>query len=248
VSAVRAMAEDKQAIIPAKGRVVMISGANRGIGLAIARRLHVDGYRLSLGARDPATLAEAAGALGDDVLHCRYDAEDRPTAAAWVEATAARFGRIDALVNNAGILRAFPFDRPDEAALDEMWAVNVKGPYFLSLAALDHLRATGQGRVVNILSNTGLRYAGGVPGYAMSKFAATALTHVLRYGVWDDGIRVSGLCPGAVDTEMSATNAPFPGEKTDPDTLAAIVSLLISLPNSASVSAMPVNYALESMV
>ena len=242
------MAEDKPATIPPAGRVVMISGANRGIGLSVARRLHADGYQLSLGARDLVKLAEAVGEMGGEVLQCRYDAQDRPTAGAWVEATAARFGKIDALVNNAGILRAFPFDRPDEAELDEMWAVNVKGPYFLSLAALPYLRATGQGRIVNILSNSGLRYAGGVPGYAMSKFAATALTHVLRYGAWEDGVRVSGLCPGAVDTEMSRTNAPFPGEKTDPDTLAAIVSLLISLPNAASVATMPINYALESVV
>ena len=242
------MAEDKPATIPPAGRVVMISGANRGIGLSVARRLHADGYKLSLGARDPDKLAAAVSDLGGEVLQCRYDAEDRPSAAFWVEATAARFGRIDGLVNNAGVLRSFPFDQPDEAQLDEMWAVNVKGPYFLSLAALPHLRRTGQGRIVNILSNSGLRYAGGVPGYAMSKFAATALTHVLRYGAWEDGVRVCGLCPGAVDTEMSRTNAPFPGEKTDPDTLAVIVAMALSLPNSASIATMPINYALESVV
>ncbi|MCB0219105.1 MAG: SDR family NAD(P)-dependent oxidoreductase [Chrysiogenetes bacterium] len=242
------MGEGKQGTIPPDGRVVMISGANRGIGLSIARRLHADGYRLSLGARDPAKLAAAVADLGGDVLQCRYDAEDRPTAAAWVEETASHFGQIDALVNNAGVLRAYPFDQPDEDQLDEMWAVNVKGPYFLSLAALPHLRATGQGRIVNILSNSGLRYAGGVPGYAMSKFSAVALTHVLRYGTWEDGVRVCGLCPGAVDTDMSRTNAPFPGEKIDPDTVAAIVSLVISLPNSASIATMPINYALESVV
>jgi len=243
------MAESKKpATIPPAGRVVMISGANRGIGLAVAQHLHELGYHLSLGARDPAKLAAAVADLGDDVLQCRYDAEDRPTAAAWVEATVERFGKIDALVNNAGVLRAFPFDKPDEPQLDEMWAVNVKGPYFLSLAALPHLRETGQGRIVNILSNSGLRYAGGVPGYAMSKFAATALTHVLRYGAWEDGVRVCGLCPGAVDTDMSKTNAPFLGEKIDPDTLAVIVAMALSLPNSASIATMPINYALESVV
>jgi NAD(P)-dependent dehydrogenase (short-subunit alcohol dehydrogenase family) len=219
----------------------MVSGANRGIGLAIACRLHADGCQLSLGARDPAMLAQAVAAMGDGVLQCRYDPEDRPTAASWVEATAAQFGRIDALVNNAGVLCAFPFNRPDDAQFDEMWAVNVKDYNYYSLVTLPHLRATEQGRIVNILSNSGLRYAGRVLGHAMSKSAATVLAHVLRDGAWEDGLRVSGLCPSAVDMEMSRTNAPFPGDKTDPDTLATVVSLLISLPNAASVTTMPVN-------
>src|SRR5690242_15139946 len=84
-------------------RVVLVSGANRGIGLAIAQCLHGKGYRLSLGLRDPSTLPEALRGLGAGRVHCaRYDAADWSSHDAWVAAAAERFGRIDALVNNAG--------------------------------------------------------------------------------------------------------------------------------------------------
>ena len=227
----------------------MISGANRGIGLAIARHLHADGYSLSLGARNPSALARAVGDLEDArILRAEYVAEDRTMASRWVDATLARYGRIDVLVNNAGILRRFPPDEPDEAALDEMWAVNVKAPYRLTAAALPHLRKTGAGRIVNVVSTVGLRYKGGVPGYALTKFAAMALTHVTRYAGWNDGVRVTALCPGETRTDMTAGIVASGHPATEPETLAAIVSLVIALPNEASVAALPVNCVLESTV
>ena len=238
-----------EALLPSTGRVVMISGANRGIGLAIARRLHADGYGLSLGARDASALARAVGDLGDErVLRRRYEADDRATAGDWVDATMARYGRIDALVNNAGILRRFPPDEPDEAALDEMWNVNVKAPYRLTAAALPHLRKSGSGRIVNVVSTVGLRYKGGAPGYALTKFAAMALTHVTRYTGWNDGVRVTALCPGETRTDMTAGIVATGHPATEPGTLAAIVSLVIALPNEASVATLPVNCVLESTV
>lgn len=238
-----------RALLSPSGRVVMISGANRGIGLAIARRLHSDGYRLSLGARNLAALTRAAGDLAPDrAFCCRYDAEDRATSSGWVDATAAHYGRIDALVNNAGILRRFPPGEPDEAALDEMWAVNVKAPYRLTAAALPHLRKSGSGRIVNVVSTVGLRYKGGVPGYALTKFAAMALTHVTRYAGWEDGVRVTALCPGETRTDMTAGIVASGHPATEPETLAAIASLVIALPNEASVAALPVNCVLESTV
>lgn len=243
------LAVSSDAVLPAAGRVVMVSGANRGIGLAVARRLHADGYTLSLGARNVAALARAVGSLGGErVLCCRYDADDRASASAWVDATVARFGRIDALVNNAGILRRFPPDQPDEAALDDMWTVNVKAPYRLTAAALPLLRKTGSGRIVNVVSTVGLRYKGGVPGYALTKFAAMALTHVIRYAGWNDGVRVTALCPGETRTDMTAGIVATGHPATEPETLAAIVSLVIALPNEASVAALPINCVLESTV
>src|SRR5512134_952136 len=110
-------------------RVVMVSGANRGIGLAIARNLHTKGYRLSLGARSSGRIANA---LGDHdasrVIACAFDARDRASCGAWVERTADHFGRIDALVNNAGISLDVGIEDDDEDAYDELWDVNVKGP------------------------------------------------------------------------------------------------------------------------
>src|SRR6266702_1787867 len=86
-----------------EGRVIMVSGANRGIGLAVARCLYAKGYRLSLGGRDAGKLAAALGDLDKErVITCAFDARDRTSCASWVERTAGTFGRIDGLVNNAG--------------------------------------------------------------------------------------------------------------------------------------------------
>jgi NAD(P)-dependent dehydrogenase (short-subunit alcohol dehydrogenase family) len=128
-----------QALLPAAGRVVAISGAGRGLGAAIARRLHADGFVLALGARDP---GKARFDLAGATWH-RHDAEEPATAAAWIADIVARHGRLDALVNNAGILRPFGFDEGAEENLDAMWRVNVKGPYHLIRVALPHLRAAG---------------------------------------------------------------------------------------------------------
>src|SRR5271156_3123534 len=138
-----------------EGRVVMISGASRGIGLAIAKRLHEDGYVLSLGVRRP-----GAGTFADfdptrTLVH-RFEAEDAITASAWVDATAARFGRIDGLVNNAGMLRPLDLRSGDESVLDEMWAVNVKAPFRLIRLALPHLEKGGTGRIINVASTDGV--------------------------------------------------------------------------------------------
>src|SRR5262245_13090532 len=115
-----------------EGRVVLVSGASRGIGAAIARRLYADGYTLSLGARKPEA---ASAALGDHdqsrVITARFDALDVASASNWIGATVGKFGRIDALINNAGILRMVRFDEGDESAMNEMWSVNVMAPFRL---------------------------------------------------------------------------------------------------------------------
>ncbi len=231
------------------GRVVMISGANRGIGLAIARRLHADGYGLSLGARDPAALAGATGDLGDErVLRHAYEARDPDAAAPWVAATLERFGRLDGLVNNAGILHHHPVEPFDEALLDESWAVNVKAPYRLSVAAMPHLRAAGSGRIVNLVSLSGIRYKGGSPSYAITKFAAMGLAQVLRKAAWDDGVRVTALCPGDTLTDMTALSGTPAEIQTSPENLAEIVSHVLALPNIASVATIPVNCRAEPAI
>ena len=133
----------------------------------------------------------------------RFEATDADTATAWVDATAKRFGRIDGLINNAGVLRPISMTEGDEAVLDDLWAINVKAPYRLTRLALPHLKASGNGRVINVASTDGKRYRGGVSvGYAMTKHAVLALTHATKFAAWEEGVRVTALCPGAVDTEM----------------------------------------------
>ena len=232
------------------GRVVMISGANRGIGLATARRLAAEGYALSLGARDTGALEAATADLpGDRVLHCAWDATDRPSSPAWVEATLDRFGRIDAVVANAGLSRPARLEDEDETPYDAMWEVNFKGPLRLLRAAMPMLRAAGTGRAVVVASLSGKRVLGDGLGYPASKFAVMALVHAVRRAGWDDGVRASAVCPGMVDTDMVAQRETPAGEfKIEPEAIAASVAYLLALPNNASVAELLVNSRLEPAI
>jgi NADP-dependent 3-hydroxy acid dehydrogenase YdfG len=227
----------------------MISGANRGIGRAIAERLLLDGYTLSLGARDPGALAALDGLQGEQVLHHGFDARVPDAAMRWVESTRERFGRIDALVNNAGISRPFDIESQDETSLDEMWEVNVKGPLRLVRAAYADLQRCGNGRVVNIVSLSGKRVkSAGIGGYAMSKHAAAAFNHALRHAGWEHGIRATSICPGFVATDMTAkVTAVQAQEMIQPEAVAHMVASLLLLPNTASVSELPINCVLEPL-
>ena len=234
-----------------EGRVIMVSGANRGIGLAVARALEARGYSLSLGARDLEGLAGAtADFAAERVERAFYEATAGESAEAWVADTMARFGRLDGLVNAAGILRSASLEAPDEAALEELWRVNVIGPFTLTRLALPHLKAGGQGRVVNLASLSGKRVvAGSGAGYPMTKFAVVALSHATRQLLWDDGVRVTAVCPGYVATDMVSHVTSHAAEAmTQPADLAELVATVIALPNSASVPELLVNCRLEDTV
>lgn len=228
-------------------RVAMLSGASRGVGAAIARHLLDEDWCLSLGLRDPAGAAQFAAE--DRVLAHRYDARDRESAPAWVAATLARFGRLDALINNAAILHPFTLEAGEEADLDDMWEVNVKAPLRLLRAALPHLRKAGQGRVVNMASTDAKRIRPGAPlGYAMTKHALHAMTQAVRQEAHADGVRATAICPGAIDTQMIADlpGATPEADRLQPDTVARLVAFLLSLPNQANVAEFVVNTRLES--
>ncbi len=232
-------------------RVVMISGANRGIGRAIAQRLAADGARVSLGARDLDALVAATSELDDDrVLRHHYDATEDGSDAAWLDATVAWGGGLAGLVNSAGVLESLTLDHGDEAALDHMFEVNVKAPFRLTRLALPHLRAAGEGRVVNLSSLSGIRIANDEVGYAMTKFAVTALSHATKRAGWDDGVRVTNLSPGFVNTDMPAALDADLDRSTviQPEDLAHLVSAVMRLPNTAAVSQLNVACRLEPMI
>ena len=231
-------------------RVIMVSGASRGIGAAIAKQLIAEGYRLSLGVRSPETCSQLLDKKYQErVTVSRFEATDPKTAMRWIEETSRAFGRIDGLINNAGILREVNFEKGDEEDLDEMWAVNVKAPFRLIKLCLPYLRKSGNGRIVNIASTDGKRYRESVSvGYTMVKHALVAVSHAARFAGWDDGVRVTAVCPGAVNTDLVA-NIPGvtpAGKRMDPEVIASMVSVLLSLPNTASVSELPINARLES--
>ena len=226
------------------GRVAMVSGATRGIGRAVMERLEAAGYVVSAGARDPDRLPAAGGRFV-----ARYDAAEVGSAEAWVAATAERFGRVDVLVNAAGINPKAPMLDPDETALDALWTVNAKGPMRVIRAAWPYLVASGEGRVVNLASLSGKRVRNENVGYAMSKFALMALTQAVRREGFDHGIRASAVAPSFVDTDMTAEVTKWPRERmTRPEDLAVLIETLVRLPNTATIAELLVNCRHEDML
>jgi NAD(P)-dependent dehydrogenase (short-subunit alcohol dehydrogenase family) len=230
-------------VLAADGRVILVSGASRGIGRAVVERLLGSGFTVAAGLRDPSRLPER-----ERLSTHAYDAEDPDAAGRWVAEAAARWGRIDGLVNAAGINPKVRVSDDGEEALDEMWRINVKGPLRMIRAALPYLSASGCGRVINLGSLSGKRVASNV-GYAMSKFALVALTHGIRREGRDAGIRATVICPGYVATDMTINETEIPRQDmTQPEDLAELIETVLRLPNNAAVSELLVCSQYEPML
>ena len=239
-------------------RTVLISGASRGIGRAIAERLLAEGYRLSLGVREPGALNGTAldpARAGVDaqgrprVLLQPYNAEDPAAAEAWVEASVNQFGAIDAVVHSAGVFSRVPllFEQGQESEIQQLWDVNVMGPWWLTRAAWSQLAAHGSGRVVVLVSMSGKRSKGRLAGYTASKFALMGLCQTMRNEGWEQGIRVSAICPSWVNTEMAAAVNAMPKEAmSQPDDIASLTAQLLELPNSCVPFELAVSCNLEA--
>ena len=177
--------------------------------------------------------------------HCRYHATHGDDARQWVAACEERFGAIDVLINCAGILRLVGIEDDDEAALDEMWSVNVKAPLRLTRLAAPALRRCGQGRIINLVSMSGKRVKGLSAGYAMSKHAQLAMSHAARNTLWGDGVRVTAICPSWVATEMAEVSGLEAEQMSQAEDIARLVQQAIELPNSSYLNDVTVNCALE---
>jgi NAD(P)-dependent dehydrogenase (short-subunit alcohol dehydrogenase family) len=197
------------------GRVALVTGANRGIGLEVVRQLARRGFDVLLGARDAGKGEAAADALKGQGLKVTYvpldvtDAGSVETAARFV---AERFGRLDVLVNNAAILYD-SWQRAAEADLDtvrEAFETNTLGPWRMSQAFLPLLGRSGHGRIVNVSSESGSLDAmgGGTPAYGVSKAALNVLTRKLADELRPSRVLVNSVCPGWVATEMGGADAP----------------------------------------
>jgi NAD(P)-dependent dehydrogenase (short-subunit alcohol dehydrogenase family) len=220
--------------------VAIISGASRGIGAAIAEHLHGRGWRLSLGMRTPT----ASPLSGPDVLVHHFDALDPSSEIAWRDATIARFGRIDGLVLNAGILPRMSVLEATSDAFDEVMEVNVKSPMRLAQLAWPSLEES-MGRVVILSSLSGKRVKDPSAGlYGISKFALTGLAAGLRQCGKDTKVRTTAIFPGAVNTDMAGRPS-APEELVQPADLAVLVRTVLELPPTASVSEIPVHYTVE---
>jgi NAD(P)-dependent dehydrogenase (short-subunit alcohol dehydrogenase family) len=193
------------------GAVVIVTGAGRGIGAALSRHLAAQGARVVLAdiAPEVADVENAIRNEGGYALAHHTDVSDRDSTRALAKAAVDRFGRIDALVNNAAIYQGLggkkPFAEIDVEDWDRVMRVNTRGPWLATAGVYPQMKDQGYGRVVNIASAT---VHTGVPffaHYTASKGAVIALTRSIAKEVGRDGISVNAIAPGLVDNEASAT-------------------------------------------
>jgi 2-hydroxycyclohexanecarboxyl-CoA dehydrogenase len=184
------------------GKVVLVTGAARGIGAGIARAAAEAGARVALGDVAEASVRETAAALGERALPLVMDVAEARSVRAAVAETEARLGPIDVLVNNAGIDVIGPFLDSDEASWDRLWAVNLRGTLLATRAVLDGMIARERGRIVNVGSDAGRVGSSGEAVYSATKGGVIAFTKTLAREVARHGVTVNCVCPGPTDTAL----------------------------------------------
>jgi len=183
-------------------KTALITGAARGIGLATTHKLLKDGWRVALLDRDEPALIEAAKGL-DNVLVVLADVSDRDQVDRALSEVTAAFGRLDALVNNAGVADFGPIGETSFERWRTVMATNLDGPFLMTQAFADLLAQDGGGAVVNITSISGLRASTLRVAYGTSKAALAQLTLQQAVELGERGIRVNAVAPGPVDTKLA---------------------------------------------
>lgn len=190
------------------GRVALISGASRGIGLAIAQAYAREGAKLCVLATKAPVLAQMASALQmpeSDLMTASVDVRDADACHDIVKKVVARWGQLDVLVNNAGIYKARPFLEYEPNDFRDMFEVNLMGTVHLTQAALPHMLAQKGGRVINIASSAGKAGSRNQSAYNVSKHAVVGLTRCLALETATQGVTVNAICPGLTQTDMVDT-------------------------------------------
>ena len=183
-------------------RHVLVTGAGTGIGEAVSRQLHTDGYRVSLVGRRPEPLAALSASLGENAYAITGDVTDRSSISSAFTSARERFGSIEILVNSAGMAPTAPFHRVDFADWQRTMDVNVNGVFHCSQIALEDMLGAGWGRIINIASVASLRGFPYVSGYCASKHAVLGMTRAVALEVATQGVTVNAICPGYVDTDI----------------------------------------------
>ena len=231
------------------GKVVVITGASSGMGEAAARHLAAQGAAVVLGARRIERLEALVGeitAAGGQALAVATDVTDRAQVQRLVDAAVETYGRIDVLVNNAGIMPLSPLERLKVDEWDRMIDVNLKGVLYGVAAALPHMTAQKSGHIINLSSVAGHKVFGGSAVYSATKFGVRALSEGLRMEVKPYNIRTTIICPGAVKTELldhiteadvQKANQEYVGQVGVPaDSFARVVAFAVSQPEELDIN------------
>jgi NADP-dependent 3-hydroxy acid dehydrogenase YdfG len=232
-----------------EGKVIVITGASSGMGEAAARHLSAQGAIVVLGARRIERLRELADEItttGGKALAVETDVTERRQVERLVNAAVERYGRIDVLINNAGVMPLSPLDRLKVDEWDRMIDVNLKGVLYGIAAALPHMKAQKAGHIINLSSVAGHKLFGGSAVYSATKFAVRALSEGLRQEVKPWNIRTTIISPGAVKTELldhisepdvQQANREYVGQVgVSADSFARIVDFAINQPEELDIN------------
>ena len=234
-------------------RKILISGASRGIGKAIALKLLKEGHSLSLGVRKKVDLfntpLDPKSNNPENFIVHNYDATDQNSSKIWVENTVKAFKSIDTIIHCAGIFKKtnLLFNDNEKQDIENLWKINVMGPWILTRDAWQYLSICDSARIIVLVSMSGKRSKGNLASYSMSKFALMSLCQTMRNEGWEKGIRVTAICPGWVNTDMAKEINYFPKEEmTQTNDIANICSNLLALPNTSVPFEIALNCQLET--
>jgi NAD(P)-dependent dehydrogenase (short-subunit alcohol dehydrogenase family) len=195
------------------GKTVLVTGGSRGLGLVLARGFAAEGANVAVCARDPRELERARADLaarGANAFAFPCDVTDRAQVRELVEVVTRHFGRVDVLVNNAGVIQVGPLETMTLEDFERAMAVHFWGPLYTTLAVLPQMRARREGRIVNVSSIGGKISVPHLVPYSASKFALAGLSDGLRAELAKDGVVVTSVFPGLMRTG-SPRNADFKG-------------------------------------
>lgn len=199
-----------------KGKITIITGGGSGIGRGLALALASEGARVVVCGRRIEKIEETVRTIhsnGGEALAVQADVSDESDIYRLVDTTLQHFGRIDILINNAGIYAGTDVHKLDPEDWDRVMAINLRGPYLAMRAVLPQMRTQQSGHIINISSESGLGYYQSDGAYGTSKHGLNALTEYVQRENQEYNIRVNAICPGMVVTEMTENDPGLDHEK-----------------------------------
>jgi NADP-dependent 3-hydroxy acid dehydrogenase YdfG len=224
-----------------KGKVIIITGASKGIGKTTALMLAQKGARLAVSARSKELLEQVAGECGPDTFSFTGDMSNENDIINFIKKTKEKFGRIDILINNAGLGIFKSVSELTTEHWDTMFNLNVRGLFIATRECLPYLRESGESVIVNVVSLAGKNAFVNGAGYAATKHAVLGFSRCLMLEERKNGVRVLAICPGSVDTPFfdpsRVLNKPRNPEKIlKADDVASTIIHMIEMPQTAMIS------------